>query len=63
MRKTLVATTIASVLLLSACSSQQADTQTQVETAAETQTANVENILFQISSTTMITEKKKCSIS
>ncbi|MAH28725.1 MAG: dipeptidyl carboxypeptidase II [Pseudoalteromonadaceae bacterium] len=46
MRKTLVATTIASVLLLSACSSQQADTQTQVETAAETQTANVENVLF-----------------
>ncbi len=46
MHKTLIATTIASALLLSACSSQQADTQAQVDTAAETQTANVTNVLF-----------------
>ena len=44
MRKTLIATTIATALLLSACSSQQAEDST--EQASEVQTMNVDNVLM-----------------
>jgi len=47
MRKTLIATTIASALLLSACSENKSETQTMAkESAAQVQDVNASNVLF-----------------